>query len=360
MAVSSLFSANTLAEQAGPFKGAEVEGGFTLTGQTTGDDKVSDEAFLSLDLVTTLLTEDGRLVVHVEGNSSQNDTGISALVGEVNGDAGSALDRDANGRFQVSEFFYGSSLGEAEYAVGLIDTAAFLDGSDVANDETVQFLNTNLVNNATIALPDYTLGLAMTNEAQAGSVGYAIVAAGSHGLGDNPNSSYSELVEMDASGKGLFVAAELHKSVESVTAKLGVWMNSAKDNRGKLNGTGFGNLYGVYGLVDLSVGDVMVNMRLGVANDEVSDAANFFSVAGNYPVGWGEIGAGIAHVGVSDNSAAGMDDSISSEIYARYELTEALQITPSLQYVENPGLDSSGTTVDAEQTIISVRVNYGF
>lgn len=369
LAVSAavMLSQNTYAEEVGERHGATrlhdgqvvVEGGLTVVGQTASDGAVSDELFASLDILSTLPVGDGRLVIYVEGNTSQNDSGVSAMIGEANADAGTALDRDANGRFQVSEFHYDRSVGEGVLAAGLLDATGYLDGSDVANDETAQFLGGSFVNNPTIGFPDYALGLVYHHEQSEEPFDFTLVLTSSHGLGDNPNASYSELVDVGADGKGVFAAGEAFWTLDGVVVKAGVWVNSA--DHAKLDGSGNASNYGLYGVLDVPAGEAMINVRLGLANEEVSQAAHFVSVAGNYPVAWGEVGAGLAYTGLSGKDATpGFDDSIHAELYARYDVSENMHVTPSLQYIENSGFDGSEATIDARQTVAGVRLGYSF
>ncbi len=176
-------------------RGVEFEGGFTATAQHADDSAVDDELFGSLDLVATVPAGPGEIVMYVEGNSTPRKNGVASVIGEANGDAGSALDEDDNGRLQVSELHYTQGVGPGKITLGLLDVTGFLDTNAVANDETTQFLGASFVTNPTIEFPDYTLGGAYHQEL-AEDTSLSFVLTSSNGLGDNPERSYSELTDV--------------------------------------------------------------------------------------------------------------------------------------------------------------------
>lgn len=339
---------------------AAVEGGITATYQWADDSAVDDEAFASLDLVATLAAGPGEWVLYVEGNTTPSSDGVANLLGEANYDSGSALDRDGKGRLQVSELHYNVPWAGASWSFGLMDLTGFLDASDVANDETSQFLGSSFGNNPSIAFPDYTLGGAYHREANAGLPEITFVLAGSHGLADNDDVSYSELFKLGESEKGIFAALETGFEGASWYARVGVWGSSAEHET--LDGTDTdASNYGVYLSLDGSLAAANWNLRLGLANDEVSEAAQFVGLAVEYPLQSVHVGAAIAHIGLADDAEApGRDDTHHAELYGRVALWEGLEITPSVQWIENSGFDSSDASIDDSQLVLSVRGNYTF
>lgn len=339
---------------------AEVtfEGGITATYQQANDDRVEDEAFASADLVGVIPAGPGELTVYLEGNTTPETDGVSALLPEVNADAGSALDDDGDGRVQVSELHYTLPIGEARWlTVGLLDVTGFLDASDVANDETAQFLGGTFVNNPTIGFPDYTLGL-VYGRAPSDTPGYVLTLTGSHGLADNPGAGYDELVELDRDEKGVFAAAELNWPLANGTVRAGIWANTAEHDR--LDGTGTDANRGIYASIDGSLSRVNWNVRLGAADQEVAEAARFASLALEYPYGENAVGAAIGRIGASDELAGDRDDTTHAELYARFAVAGGFEVTPNVQWVENSGLDSSEAAVDASVTVVGMRFNYAF
>ena len=136
-----------------------VNSGTIVTLQDASDSRIYNEGLASVDIVATLRTGNGRWLLYVEGETSPRSQGVSSLLPEANQDAGTAVDRDDNGRLQVSELNYLWNLGESALAMGLLNPAGPVDNSDVANNEASEFLAKTLVNNPTIAFPDYALGM---------------------------------------------------------------------------------------------------------------------------------------------------------------------------------------------------------
>ncbi len=355
-AASHLASSNLAAEDAAP----SIEGGFTLVAQDSDDNRVDAEAFASFDLISEIPHGPGYWLVYVEGNSSPRDSGISNSVFEANGDAGSALDRDGNGRLQVSELQYiWNSNDSFQLAMGLLDATAWLDMNAVANDETSQFINLNLVINPTIEFPDYSLGGAYHRSLQ-DQLGVTVVVTSSHGLADNPDASYSQLVDVTEDGKGIFGAAELQWQYHNVQLGTGIWINTADHD--ELNGADTdAHNHGLYANIDGSLRNGLWNIRLGMANDKVSQAARFASMALEYPLGNHTLGAGYAHTWLSDEeTTSGLDDNRQAEVYVRMDVRENLSITPALQWIKNSGFDASNTMVDDSLLVFGARMTLSF
>ena len=337
-----------------------IEGGFTAVAQSTDDNRIEDEITASFDLLSTLKTQSGEWIIYIEGNKSPRINGVSSVLGEANADSGSALDRDGKGRLQISELHYNTKVSQADLTVGLLDATGFLDASDVANDEASQFLSSSLAYNPSIEFPDYTLGASYHRDTSK-DLSYTLLIASSHGLGDNPNVSYSELVDIGATGKGFFVASEIIMPFDTTTLIAGVWLNTSDHQN--LNGSGNGkeNNSGIYFSVDGTIKKMKWNLRYGMADDSVSQADDFIGVAAELPIAGSVAGIGYTVTGLSkDAVAAGMDDIKQFEIYYNFELAENFIVTPSFQLLQNSGFDSSVATYDDNINIISLRVNYTF
>ncbi len=336
-----------------------TEGGFTAVIQTTDDSNIDAEGFASFDLLTTIPDGNNKWVIYVEGNTSPVKNGVSSLLGEANADAGSALDRDGKGRFQVSELHYFQHTDNGLLVYGLLDVTASLDNSEVANDETSQFLSGPLVNNPTIGFPDYSLGMMYNRETGEGR-GYSFALTSSHGLADNANASYSQLIDIDADGKGLFAAAEGQWPIASAKVHAGAWINTA--DHAHLDGTpGMEQNYGVYLVADGSMGENLWNLRAGLANDDVAQASQFLSVALERPVSNATLGLGVAYTKLSDQDATlQLDDTLLAEAYLRFSPRDNISVTPVVQWISNSGFDASDSTVDSEQVLASLRLSYSF
>jgi len=243
---------------------------------------------------------------------------------------------------------------------GLIDPSTSLDTSEVANDETAQFLNTTLVNNPTIAFPDYTLGLAYEYNY---SPSYSVIAVlgSSNGLADNPNASYSQLVDITDNGKGVFAGFENQWHMTSIRFALGGWVNSADHE--KLNGSGHTESnYGLYTTIDGNWRRAVWNLRLGFANDKVSRAEDFQSVSVEYPFVQAAIGAGFSRTGISGKtvSANEADATYTSEVYLRFRANDKFTVTPSIQWMKD--VDISGDVLRKKHNlaILSLRLSHQF
>lgn len=336
-----------------------VASGLTVTYQYADDSRVKDELQASVDIVSTIPTQSGQWTIYVDGNTTPRVGGVFDLVPDANADAGHALDRDGKGRLQVSDLHHIWFLGNQALVAGLLDPTTPLDSSDVAGDETRQFLGNPFFRNPTIAFPDHTLGAVFLFKPGQRSFDYTLVLSSSHGLADNPNRSYSELFDVTETGKGVFAATEVVHQTGRDHWRAGLWVQTA-DNA-YLDGSGnTGNNYGLYANADLQLGLHRLNVRLGWANDKVSEAATFASIAVEHPLGRNVAGIGIAHTGVSDNAVPGKDDATHAELYVRLELQDGLQISPSIQWIRNSGFDSTGTTVDNSLGVYSVRATYLF
>lgn len=339
--------------------GVEVQAGATFTVQSSNDSRLKDEGLLSVDLTAEVSTGQGKLLTYVEGNLSPRQGGVSSLVEEVNGDAGSALDAQGKGRLQVSEIHYTRKFGENSLTIGILDPDCRLDTSKVANDETSQFLGNAFVNNPTIAFPDYTLGGCMHFENEASPMGLNLLITSSHGLGDNPNRSYSELFDVGADGKGVFAGVEWYRETAHGIWRLGLWRSTADfeyvDGSGRVDDN-----YGVYLNGDYIRNEYGINLRLGVANDEVSEAADFGSLAFEWRLENSTVGIALGHTAVSDKATGDVEDMSQSEVYYRFGISQRLEVTPSVQWVKNSDFDSSSSAVDENLTVYSLRVSMVF
>ena len=339
--------------------GIFIGGGITATAQTTDADRIENEALASLDLVTTVPTRFGAWTIYVEGNTSPRQAGVSGELSEANADAGSALDRDGKGRLQVSELRYMLQLGANSLSMGLVNPAGFFDVSEVANDETTQFLTSSLVNNPTIEFPDYTLGTAYHYEFRATRPGFTVLLTSSNGLADNPNASYSELVDVADEEKGLFVAGEAYWQLRAMTLRFGVWTNTTDHER--FDASGSEHNYGIYVLTDLKTDRMKWNLRLGWANAEVSEPSGFASLAFELTTAAVSVGAGIAHTWISDQIVDPFkDDSGQAELYARFDLPGRWHISPHAQWLRNSGFSTADERHDQRVRVLGLRLGHGF
>jgi hypothetical protein len=278
---------------------------------------------------------------------------------EVNGDAGTALDRESKGRLQVSELHYTRSFGENSMTAGLLNPACVLDASEIANDETSQFLSSTFVNNPTIAFPDYTLGACVHYERNQSHPGVNLLLTSSHGLADNPNHSYAELVDVTAAGKGLFIGSELYWQSSADIWRVGIWTSTA--DHAALDGSGRNEYnYGAYLSADHAFAHSKINLRLGAANDDVSEAAGFASLALETTLAEHTLGAALGKTRVSSKAGSDKGDTLQAEVYMRFALRDNLHLSPSLQYIENSDFDATDSHFDQKIAVYTLRAGYNF
>ena len=330
-----------------------MEAGLVGTFQDSDDSDVGSETLSSLDLVFNLELGPGNLVVYAEGSTSPQPGDVAGVFGEVNGDAGSALDSNGDGRLQVSEFRYTLNLERGGHVTaGLLDTTVYLDTtshanptsgpdfSGIANDETSQFLGNSFVNNPIVEFPDYALGIAYGTHDIDERFGLQATLTSSNGLADNDDASYSELVDVGADGKGVFAAVEGHYHAgPSFLARLGLWTNT-RDHQRLDTASDDADNRGVYGVFEGGLGPGHYNVRLGYSDPDVSPGETFVALATEQPLGFATLGLGLAHTGASDELGPGSDDTIHAETFLRFDVNDYLQISPDLQYVENSGFDA--------------------
>lgn len=317
--------------------GVAVDAATVMTLQHASDSRSKNEFLASLDIVSTIPTAHGQWLLYIEGNITPHQQGVFALYPEANKEAGTAVDAGGNGRLQVSSLHYLWFLDDDALATGLINPAGPLDNSVIANNETSQFLAVTLV---------------YFHEPEQRQLDFTFLLSSSRGLGDNPDKSYAELVDVSAHGKGVFAVAEMiWKQGLQNSVRGGLWVQTA-DNP-YLDGTGrTGNNYGAYLSTDHRLAEYGVNLRLGLANPRVSLAAKFIGIALDRAVGMNHAGIGYTDTFVSDQAGVGTGNRSQFEAYYRYGFAENFAITPSYQRIQHSAVDQR---VDHNVNIISIR-----
>ncbi len=267
---------------------ASVFVGLTQTNLFSSDNSIESTHEASLDIVTELASNVGVWVLYVEGNTTPQANGVSSVIEGSNADSGTALNAQDKGRLQVSELSLNRSLTNGAFRIGIIDLTAVFDTSDVANDETAQFLSSELVNNASIPFPDYTLGTVYTHT-QLGEYPLTLHAAmtSSNGLSDNPNKNYTELLDVFTGEKGMFAISELVWN-KPMTTRIGAWHHSAvyPENENRKHAAS-----GLYTSIESSLSTWAWNIRLGASLEENHDDW-FASASIDHPIGPGKLGVG--------------------------------------------------------------------
>lgn len=348
----------------GPSQADDVswEGGITAVYQYPDDDRVDDELTGSADLFVTIPQAGGEWLIYVEASTVPEAGTVSAIYPTANADAGSVINSDGDGGVQISELNYTFRLkGRRTLMVGLIDASAWLDRSRAANDENQRFINGSFVNNATIEFPDYTLGGVVRWLADENRPEMTLVVASSDGLADLPDRSYQDLLDIGDDERGAFLAAGASWLRENYTARLGAWVRT--DDHANLRDPDKTAMnYGVYSVLGWQASGHVLNARVGVANDSVSVASGFVALAYQRQTAWGLFGAGIARSWLSEEfRQADLADTTDVEVFFRIPVVgRKAHLTPSIQYLENPGFDASGARASTDAIVASVRLRWDF
>ena len=302
-----------------------------LIHQTTNEDDAASESSASGDVMITRRLGAGEWLAHMEASSSPKSNGISSVYPEFNEDAGSALDKNNNGRIQLSELYYTHSFRDRQnISVGLIDLSGLFDQSQIASDETTQFLGSSFARNITIEFPDYTLGI-VHNTKLSSNLEWRSAIASSNGLADNSERSYAELTRVSADGKGVFGITSASWQGKEWLFRAGVWLNTASHQSLDMRSEDLTN-YGAYALAEYARGQHAANVRVGAANADTSQAAQFASIAYRYE--WNKLTTGVAF-GRTFSSSKQPDstrgDTNHYELFLRYNLTPSLQLTGDVQ-----------------------------
>jgi len=338
----------------------DLSGGITLLGQSATDQRVENDITASIDLGITWPSSNGRWYMYLEGNNTPDDRGVPTLLIESNADAGTALDKDREGRLQLSELNYQFSLSQnSSLVLGMLDASAYMDSSKITNDENTQFIGVSFVNNPTIEFPDYALGLVQNINFDTHK-SLSFILTSSNGLADNTNVSYGQLVNIDEPDKGMFFATRYGYETKNSLLGLGVWTHTAPHE----SFDGLSNKrknYGAYVVSGRKWKHHAINYRLGIANPDVTAAHQFIALTYQYTWQDWTFGAASSKITLSDQvDSLTMDNTQQTEVYLRHEVSPGYFITGSLQHLVNSGFDASNEIYDDRIYISTIRMSYVF
>jgi hypothetical protein len=314
-----------------------VDWSVTGVGQASDEGDADPDATGSFDVIGHVRAGRGFWFVHAEGSTGESSGRVSGRFPLSNGDAASAVDEDGDGRVQISQFNYTQQNETYAFAAGLLDPTCYLDLSDIANDETQAFLAQPFVNNLAVAFPDYTLGGALHVHRESGLEATLFVSS-SNGLGDNDSASYSNLIDVTDSGKGIFAALELIGN-DAIGYRLGVWINTRDFDELENPGQTADN-YGVYASAESGAGPVSWNVRLGAANPDVSETAGFAAVATTFPLGRLTGGLAVSWLRASGDLDRDSSNAVFAEALMHFDFGERFRLTPLLQWTHNDSFTS--------------------
>ncbi len=342
-----------------------VKGGLD-TSNRNGEFSGSYDIELDIDM-KKLMDWEGSFFIHGEGGWTDsegiNDHSVGSFFG-VNADA------VGNRSLDIVEAFYQIDSSESlSITIGKIDFTGFFDGNAFANDESSQFLNGALVNNAAIPFPDYSLGaiaaLKITDEF---SVQLGVADAQADGRETGFNTAFN-------GDKYYFYTAEaaINTEIDNLagTYRLGVWNDpkpkaSADFPDESRDDTGF---YAGFDQVVLkenpsSNGDCQglgVFFRYGYADLKRNDMTHFYSFGGQYKgllEGRDEdvLAVGFAKGAFSDYSDQTYPEGYEAviETYYKAKITSKLSLSPDFQYVISPAEGGS------DAVVLGLRMQYHF
>lgn len=338
---------------------AALSGGLTATWQDSSDARLESESTASADLVFTYEAGPEQWRLYLEANSTPNPQGVSGYLPEANADAGSALDKDNKGRVQVSELNYRYAFNERQVlSGGLLDVSAYFDQSRIASDENTQFLGVSFVQNPTISFPDYTLGL-VYEQLMSARTTLRLGLASSHGISDNPNLSYAQLLDVRAQGHGAFAIGSLTRAAERSLLRVGAWAHTGAHESLDGQREGLYN-YGAYLLNGYQFKAQGVSLRLGFARAQVARAAGFIGLSYQYRRPTWVFGLAGARIFASPRAPrdSALSDTTHYETYVRYAVGSSAYITVDAQRLRNSNLDASGALFDRQVNVYGLRLTY--
>jgi len=318
---------------------------------------VTTFALGSVDLAVDANLESGTLHFLVEGSSSAVGS-ASDVVNGVNAGAGTVANVNANvnttGGLQLSEISYAMNFGAYVVSVGVQNLFSFMDMNSTSNAQAEQFMASSLVNNPTIAAPDYTVST-VVNYGYEDKSNMVFMIANAYGLADNDTADYADLIDFGQTpaglDKGLFGLAELRMEDQGVWLTLGTWVNTQEENP----------LKGSYINLDSAEDENFAwSFRYGQSDDAVG-VKTFGSFSTSTAYGDGTLGVA---VGVQKLAAVGANigDMTMLETYYRWQLSDSFSLTPDIQYWRNANgflaNDTATGVVGGNVAVYGLRLQY--
>jgi porin len=328
---------------------------------------------LSADLQKMLGLESGTLFLHLEGGWPDTEGIDGVSVGSAFGVNADAI---GNRSMDVKQLFYeGPIFGDnLTLMIGKIDFTGVFDCSAYADDECTQFLNAAFVDDPTIPFPQYSLGAVLTYDLTDSWYlmgGIADAQADSRETGFR-TTFHKEDYFFYALETGVTSQLNSANGPMPGTYRVGLWY----DPQPKANSDGSKNYRDDLGLY-LSCDQMLIKenadtedsqglgafLRYGYASGKRNDIANFWSVGFQYQ-GLLDgrdndvLGIGFAQGVFSDSADTTYTDDYENalELYYSAAVTPWLNISPSIQYIANPG--GGSTTSDA--VVLGVRAQIKF
>lgn len=354
--------------------------GGTSTHRRQGRWTGSYDLEMSADLQRLAGIENGVLYMHSEGTWSRESidtTAVGAPDGTLFGVNADFAPREA---FNIIELWYQQGFwnNTLQLRLGKLDmTGGFecsgcpvsFDGNRYANDENTQFLNGALVNNPTVPFPDYGLGaIAYWNPVESWyfSVAAADAQADKRETGFN-TTFHDEDYFLFITETGITPELDSANGPLRGAYRFGVWYDpqpkaSLDETRNYRDDTGFYLSFDQLLLKENADPEddqgLGAFFRYGYGHSRTSAITGFYSFgieAAGLLEGRDEdvLGVGYAHGVLNDQAASPFTEDYESVMEAYYsaQVTPCIHLSPSVQYVANPG----GVSGPSNAVIFGVR-----
>lgn len=345
-----------------------VKGGLS-TDSRKGEFAGSYDLEVTFDL-QRLMNMEGFFYLHGEGGWTDSEGIDGVSVGSAFGVNADAI---GNRTFDIVEFYYETAFWDNTFRlrIGKLDmTGGFecrgcpvsFDGSMYANDEVTQFLNGALVNNPTIPFPDYGLGVILHwNPVEDWYLSVGAADAQSDGRETGFNTAFHEEdYFLYIAETGITPQLDSANGPMQGAYRIGFWYDPqpkaysdgpeerddhgfyvscdqmlAKENNTADDTQGLGGFF-----------------RYGWAPEDKNDLAHFYSFGVQYQGLFDGrdddvLGLGYANGIFSDKASDTYPEDYESvfEAYYSAQITRWMTLSPSVQYVTNPG--GAGSVSDA-------------
>ncbi len=347
-----------------------VNGGLR-TSDDSGRYSMSYDLGVEMDFEKMIGIAGAGFAIHAEGSGPEAEGISGESVGDyygVNGDAGGDY------TIELSEAFWIQGFGESfTLLVGKMDTSAAFDTNAYANDETIQFLSSALVNNPQIPI-DYGLAIQLFYNP---SETLSFSASFADAEGDMGETGFDTAFDGDDYYVYVFEAG-YHPEIYGLggSYRFGIWHDTS-DAASLKNGRAHNGNTGYY----LSFDQALITeeekeqglgafFRYGITGEEYNEVENFFSIGLQYHGlvpgrDHDTFGLGMAQGNLSryytvedgtGNDVFPEGEETLYELYYNITVCPWAQVTPAIQYIADPAGDSEAS----DATVIALRSQIAF
>ena len=349
-----------------------VRGGISThrrAGRITG----SYDVEASADLQRLLGFESGSLFLHLEGGWPDTEGIDGVSVGSYFGVNADAIGDRA---ILVKQLYYEGPIinDNLTLMIGKIDFTGVFDTSAYADDECSQFLNAAFVDDPTIPFPDYSLGAVLT---YALTDSWYVMGGIADADADDRETGFNTTFDGDDYFLYIFetgVTPQLDSAKGPLQGayRVGFWADPRPKAHSDTTNT-YRNDVGFYLSFDQMLAKENSDpedsqglgtfFRYGYADSRKNDLTNFWSVGFQYH-GLLEgrdddiLGVGFAQGSFSDMATSTYTEDYESvvEVYYNTQVTPWLNVSPSVQFISNPGGDKSLS----DAVVLGVRAQISF